>query len=209
MKDVGSDYEAILSTEVSSKSTAIPFYSSVTGKRVTEAISLGPSYWRQNLESPVLFHSAVQASLTSQPKDHLFLEVGPHSALAGPLRQIFKDKDSKADLSYLPTLIRGKDCTESILKAVGQLHLQSIPVDFSFLTPVGNVLTDLPLYQWQHDNVYWNEGRLTQDWYKPLCPQLDIFTDTIIGGFVSISDMNFLDLVRWNPPTLNRHGVIF
>lgn len=165
MKDVGSDYEAVLTPILSSKSPKIPFFSSVTGKRITEATSLGASYWRQNLESPVLFHSAIQACLFSQPQDHLFLEVGPHSALAGPLRQIFKDKDSKSNLSYLPTILRGKDCTHSVLNTIGQLHVQSIPVDLKFLTPTGNVLTDLPLYQWQHDNVYWNEGRLSQDWY--------------------------------------------
>ena len=165
MKDFGNQYEAVLSKVLSSKCPKIPFFSSVTGKLLTESTSLGASYWRQNLESPVLFHTAIQSCLFSQPQNHLFVEVGPHSALAGPLRQIFKDRDSKSELAYLPTFVRGKNCTVSILNTVGNLHLQSFPVDFSFLTPTGNVLTNLPLYKWQHDNVYWNEGRLTKDWY--------------------------------------------
>lgn len=164
MKDFGDDYEAAISG-ISSQHTEIPFFSSVTGKRITEAEALGAPYWRQNLESPVLFHTAIQACLFSRPQNHLFLEIGPHSALSGPLRQIFKDKDPSSDLSYLPTLLRSKDCTESMLKSIGNLHLQGVSINFNFLSPAGNVLTDLPLYQWQHDNVFWKEARLTQDWF--------------------------------------------
>ncbi|KAL8752537.1 MAG: hypothetical protein Q9184_005694 [Pyrenodesmia sp. 2 TL-2023] len=51
--------------------------------------TLTPAYWRNNLESAVLFSLAVQR-LAKQPKLDLnvLIEIGSHPALAGLLRQI-------------------------------------------------------------------------------------------------------------------------
>jgi acyl transferase domain-containing protein len=107
----------------------------------------------------------VKSSLDNESTNVAFLEVGPHSALAGPLRQIFKVIPGKKDLSYLSALIRSKDCTESFLKMVGQLYLQTVHIKFDFLTPSGKVLTDLPRYQWRHETSFWHESRITKEWY--------------------------------------------
>jgi acyl transferase domain-containing protein len=169
MREIGGLYEDLLKKTMTATATRLPFFSSVTGKRGSDDIDLGPSYWRQNLQSPVLFNSAMQACLDEKPTDHLFVELGPHSALAGPVRQIFNTRGSKDNLTYMSALVRGKNASETFLRLVGQLHQQLIPINFKMLTPTdaSAVLLDLPLYQWKHD-FYWNESRLTKDWWVEL-----------------------------------------
>lgn len=159
MQSVGKLYRFhIGDTEM--KTSDIPFVSSVTGQRL--ASDLDAAYWQQNLESPVLFNSAVSAILDEIPQDLTFLEIGPHSALAGPLRQIFKAKAAKCE--YLSTLTRGEDSEHSFLTALGNLHLKGSCIDFTSLSDDHRVLTDLPIYPWRHQEAYWNESRITKQW---------------------------------------------
>ncbi|KFZ17687.1 hypothetical protein V501_01603 [Pseudogymnoascus sp. VKM F-4519 (FW-2642)] len=164
MQEIGEEYETLLKGHVQSTTPSVPFFSSVTGTIVTAAGELGSSYWRQNLESPVLFSTAVKNCMESQSDAQLFLEIGPHSALSGPLRQIFQAAQMQHQPSYVSLLVRSKDCTESLLSAVGRLYAHSISVDFAALYAEGEVLKGLPLYRWRHDTAYWNEGRVSRDW---------------------------------------------
>jgi hypothetical protein len=52
-----------------------------------------------------------------------FLEIGPHAALQGPLRQIIDVSNNKFAKSapYASMLVRGKDATETSLNAAGVL----------------------------------------------------------------------------------------
>lgn len=109
MREIGETYEDLLKKHVSAKETTIPFYSSVTGYFSVAKARLGPAYWRSSLESPVLFNTAVQELLDDLRQDTVFLEIGPHSALQGPLRQIFQEYSGKFSKTYVPTLIRGDD----------------------------------------------------------------------------------------------------
>lgn len=164
MLELGSEYEQHLYPLLNTQTPTIPFFSSVTGV-FTPTTVLGAEYWRQNLESPVKFFPAVKALISSQQaSDHLYLEIGPHSALSGPLRQIFKNTASKGRLSYLPTLIRGKNSVESILETCGQLYLQTVDIDIKPLNPEAKILTDLPVYPWQHDVSHWVENRVLKEW---------------------------------------------
>lgn len=163
MIEYGEEYEASMKLQVQSRKPTIPFFSSVIRKVITEEEQLGPAYWRLNLESPVLFHSAIELCLATQTQDQLFLEVGPHSALAGPIRQILKAM-GRANATYVSALTRGGDSTKSVLKMAGELYLQNINLDFAKITRKGNVLTDLPLYQWHHSEVYWKESRVSKEW---------------------------------------------
>src|SRR6266516_2892413 len=104
MQEFGETYEFFISNLPMNGQPEIPLYSSVTAKPITCSGKVNPSYWRQNLENPVLFNSAVNTILKDRPANKLFLEIGPHSALAGPLRQISKGSGIQA--SYVPTLVR-------------------------------------------------------------------------------------------------------
>ncbi|KAI1734172.1 acyl transferase domain-containing protein [Xylaria scruposa] len=138
-----------------------PFFSSVRGKKITNSLEIGPQYWIDNLTSPVIFNSAVR-SVLNEIKNPLFLEIGPHSTLQGPIREICSSHNS--NFSYVPTMLRSKDCTKSFLSAVGQLYQQNINVNFASLYPSGKVLTNLPAYPWSLKDSFWYEPRVSREW---------------------------------------------
>lgn len=82
----------------------VAFFSSVYGGPNPWG-SLGPTYWRSNLESPVLFNEAVNAMLGSINID-IIAEIGPHSALQGPLRQILQATNQDKPAEYISALKR-------------------------------------------------------------------------------------------------------
>ena len=139
----------------------IPFYSTVCRGVISSAKRLGPRYWESNLTSPVLFASAVQIALKDWPSS-LFLEIGPHSTLARPIRQI--TSESRMMCQYIPTMIRHQNCQQVLLSAFGQLYQQGCLINFSSLISSGKVLPDLPTYPWDHGPSYWYESRVSKDW---------------------------------------------
>ena len=169
-----------LEGHVKCQQPTIPFYSTVSGGRIDETNGLNPSYWRQNLESRVLFHTAIRSLLEQEPVNRLFVEIGPHSALGGPLKQIFKAH--KSQNSYVPTLIRDEHSTKCLLTTAGRLHLNNIPMDFSALNPHGEVLTDLPIYPWHHKTGYWDESRPSKEFRLRKFSRHEILGSRILEG---------------------------
>jgi acyl transferase domain-containing protein len=164
MLEYGPVYEEDLRPIVQSISPVIPFYSSVTGKRLTGDGCLGPTYWRQNMESPVLFNTALRSALQDQDKRVVIIEVGPHPALKGPIGQITRDLNRTED-SHVATLQRDKDCEESLLHTAGQLYQQNVGMDMSAICCAGSrQAANLPHYSWKHDTVHWAEPRVVRDW---------------------------------------------
>jgi acyl transferase domain-containing protein len=159
MREIGEEYCAVMRRDLVGKPPLKPFFSSVTGK--LDGNLLDAAYWQTNLESPVLFRSAVSGIL-----DHIenvaFLEIGPHPTLAGPVRQILTEASSSAP--YVSAMTRGEDCVESFLTAVGKLFELNIPVDFNALMPTGRCLPGLPTYPWDHEADYWRESRMSHEW---------------------------------------------
>ena len=139
----------------------IPFFSSVMDQVIDSSAMLGPKYWGSNLTSPVHFFAAVTRLLRYQSQP-TFLEIGTHSTLSGPLRQICNE--ARAPCLYIPTMLRFSNSAESLLSAFGQLYQQGVNVDFKALIPVGRVLTDLPAYPWDHSTGFWAESRTSKDW---------------------------------------------
>ncbi|KAL7928104.1 hypothetical protein V8C35DRAFT_333716 [Trichoderma chlorosporum] len=162
MREVGYEYEKNLlhHLEDGTKPT-IPLYSAVTGQRTKDP--LGPAYWRRNLESRVLFHGAMRSLLSDLGNKVVFVEVGPHSTLQGPLRDIFQECSEESP-TYLPTIIRSNDPTYSLLTTIGRLYQEGCAIDFSFINPSTEVLTNLPMYAWDHNAEHWNESRMSQKW---------------------------------------------
>ncbi len=102
MKQLGPQYHELAKHRILAKPSTsdVVFFSSVTGKLLEQSDSLTARYWQSNLESPVLFRTAVANLLAyhtgnserlGRSNDLVFLECGPHSALAGPLRQILTE----------------------------------------------------------------------------------------------------------------------
>ncbi|KAF7159619.1 hypothetical protein CNMCM5623_004999 [Aspergillus felis] len=166
LRGLGEIYESSLTHCVVSMEPTVPFYSSVTGTFLPDSMDLDAHYWRQNYESRVRFRSAVEAILRSdsEPLPKVFVEIGPHSALVGPLREISRQGKLGDGIAYSPTLVRGEEPMRCLLSMAGHIFLQNVPICLAAINGEGDVLTDVPAYPWQHDSRYWNESRLSRDW---------------------------------------------
>ncbi|KAM7213624.1 hypothetical protein V8F06_011010 [Rhypophila decipiens] len=145
-------YLAALQGILTPQAPAVPFHSSVTGQVISHAQHLGPQYWVENLVSRVRFSTAIQSVLSSSPTT--FIEVGPHSTLAGPLRQILQAANMTSQADYVNTLTRGQDSSRAFLEAMGELWSLHVPGEF---------LPDLPLYPWHYEEPLWAESRLSNE----------------------------------------------
>ncbi|KAH8165552.1 hypothetical protein CIB48_g2685 [Xylaria polymorpha] len=168
------------------------FFSSCYGHAAPWSL-LGAKYWRQNLESPVLFHQAVAEMVTQLPID-ILVEIGPHGALQGPIRQLSKTIDSKIKFpEYLTTIVRNGDNIENVLTLAGNLFNRGYDVDLARINAIesrggdqyrlGKVVTDLPHYQWQYPKeVLLFENRWTREWRLRMHPRHDILGSRIPGS---------------------------
>ncbi|KAK2052271.1 hypothetical protein LY76DRAFT_671662 [Colletotrichum caudatum] len=167
MELVADDYAAMLG-HIQVHQRTVPFYSSVSGARLEPSALLDASYWVANLVSPVLFSPAVSALLrdldTPAASALVFLEIGPHGALGGPIRQIFRAQKTSIATEYVQTLVRNEDAKSALLSSIGNLFQLGVDdIDFSTVFPRGRVLTNLPTYPWQRGGNYWLESRLSQE----------------------------------------------
>lgn len=157
-------------------SGATRFFSSVTGLEI-DASELGASYWVKNLVSPVQFGEALknmctglkQAS-TSQEENTMLVEVGPHAALEGPVRQTLKATGGTlTGIQYTPTLVRNTDAVEAMHQLGSTLFSRGQQLNFEAINfPRGrdktvSLLTDLPRYPWQHSTRYWHQSRIGEN----------------------------------------------
>jgi len=167
MKNVAEAYlAAIESIQPASTSTAT-FFSSVTGE-IAQPSDLGPAYWIQNLTSSVLFSDALAKMCDDEEsRPNLLIEVGPHSALKGPILDIQKSLGPAASkIGYAPTVVRNADPAETVMDAAGAAYVRGAPLN---ITDVNfprsgaknrSFLRDLPRYPWQHSTRYWHESRI-------------------------------------------------
>ncbi|KAJ4364877.1 hypothetical protein N0V95_000627 [Ascochyta clinopodiicola] len=168
MREIGADYHAMIEPHLVGRQATKPFFSSVTGTGEPEQRKLDAKYWQQNLESPVLFSSAV-AGVLKHFKNPAFVEIGPHGALAGPARQIFAK--ASASPSYLSVMVRNEDCVQSYLTAIGKLFELNVSLDYGAICPTGQTLSDLPRYPWHYDGEFWVESRMSSEWRNPKFPR--------------------------------------
>ncbi|KUI60431.1 Lovastatin diketide synthase LovF [Cytospora mali] len=156
----------------STEHTEVTFISSVTG--TLKSSGFGPEYWIDNLVSPVRFSDAVQkfASTHADNNQHsIFLEIGPHSALAGPVRQCLMDSTGpKMSYDYYSVLQRKVDAITSTLTTAGHLFVRGVPLDLRAMsavsppTAVGVTLYDLPSYTWDHSQKHYFESRISREY---------------------------------------------
>nr|ALP31864.1 polyketide synthase 36 [Diaporthe helianthi] len=193
--------------------------SSVTNAVLPAGTVLDEAYWSSNLRSPVLFNQAVQTILTSEQFSNvdLFIEVGPHSAMAGPIKQI-KAELKAEKLDYLPTLLRGEDGAVQLLKTAGELFLRNYPLDMGRITWVetpptlgaktsgsqGRIIVDLPPYQWNYAKPLWAESRASREQRLPPFPRHDVLGQLVIG--CSLAEPTWRNVLRARDlPWLRHH----
>lgn len=164
MYEPGEAYESLMHSHISHNASMVPQYSTATGTVIREPNKLDAAYWRLNLQSTVLFNTAIQRILGDNGQTKLFLEIGPHSALSAPLRQIFQSVNEKEKPLYVPTLRRSADSWKCLLATAGQLYAHGVPIQLNAIVPGGSTLTDIPPYSWDHQERFWSETRVARDW---------------------------------------------
>jgi acyl transferase domain-containing protein len=176
--------------------------SSVDNKVLPAGTTLDAKYWSENLLSPVLFNHAIQTVATSEAFSDvdLFIEIGPHSALSGPIRQI-KAACQLGKLNYLPSLIRNADSAVSVLQLAGEMFMRAHDIDMSRVTAVeetsgpepgagsGQVtlasscfITDLPTYQWDKTKEYSAKSRTSKEHRTQSHMRHDILGSRVLGA---------------------------
>ncbi|KAL8928323.1 MAG: hypothetical protein Q9172_001007 [Xanthocarpia lactea] len=190
-------------------SSRVSFHSSLHGQKV-DGSSLSTDYWVKNLTSPVLFSDALE-SLCNVEQPDILLELGPHTALKGPIREIlFHMRCSTPE--YLPTLVRFEDSVTTMFDTAARLFVKGSNLKLSALNfPIKDprqpaILTDLDPYSWDHSKRHWCESRIAQGYRLRQGPRSDI-----IGSLAA--DSNDLE-PRWRNiiriedlPWLEQHKV--
>ncbi|KAJ5300725.1 uncharacterized protein N7443_005727 [Penicillium atrosanguineum] len=176
-----------VATAYHSPSHAPVMYSSLTGSIVSSAKELSAQYWVNNMQNAVKFSQSFLALLKHKKVTPGgtrpvavqwggFLEVGPHAALQGPVRQIIDASNSKFAKSapYASMLVRGKDATESALNAAGVLWAAGYKVDMAAVnqqastgSSTPHMLCNLPSYAWNHTRSFWHESYSSRSYRFP------------------------------------------
>ncbi|KAI1662853.1 polyketide synthase [Daldinia decipiens] len=125
-------------------------------------------YWRENLEKPVQFDSALRSLVAST--DLQFIEVGPHPALKGPVNQIRASMMVNADrFRYAPTLVRDRDADLCMKELAGTLFMHGHDLNWekvNFIDPSNQVpLHNLPPYPWDYSStkLLYHESRSSHE----------------------------------------------
>ncbi|KAK1517781.1 beta-ketoacyl synthase domain-containing protein [Colletotrichum costaricense] len=172
MKKVAAEYlESIAHIEARTPNPAIKFYSSVAVAQKTSGFDA--QYWVDNLVSPVRFGNALGLLCRTELADlepaplTLFTEVGPHGALAGPVRQTIQGLNLTGfKSSYLSTLSRGRDAAITLLETAGKLFEFGYPVSLQATlgeNQSATLVDDLDPYPWDHSTSFLYESKLSKE----------------------------------------------
>nr|WP_322683107.1 aminotransferase class III-fold pyridoxal phosphate-dependent enzyme [Nostoc sp. DedQUE07]MDZ8128527.1 aminotransferase class III-fold pyridoxal phosphate-dependent enzyme [Nostoc sp. DedQUE07] len=107
----------------------IPFVSTVTADWITTQQATDPMYWATHLRQTVRFAEGVQ-TLWQQP-ERLLLEVGPRITTTTLARQQAKDIKQQIAIPSLGDNAENEAEWTALLKAVGQLWLAGVSIDWS------------------------------------------------------------------------------
>ncbi|KFH40913.1 Lovastatin nonaketide synthase-like protein [Hapsidospora chrysogenum ATCC 11550] len=180
MNRIADKYQAALEASIQMNPTlnGVGFTSPVTGTWVTESKTLGPAHWVKNMVQPVLFSQCFHRMCIDEPTTgetptrniDVVVELGPHGALGGPIRQCLAASESLKDqgIGYGSCLNRGTHAVQTMQALAAMLLDRGYGVDLSAVNfPRGarnlSVLR-LPSYPWNHSTSLWLEPRQNRDY---------------------------------------------
>lgn len=182
MRQVAKKFEDMMGKIEPKASTGATFYSTVTGERI-DGSELNQSYWVRNLLSRVSFSQGMQSLLSGDESVKTLVEVGPHSVLQGPIREIVRDHSPGKNIQYIPTLKRNKGSIEMMQDAAVALFMAGCTLDFGVVNYAGTrngkkkmpeLLVTLPKYPWNHSRRYWHQSRAATNHNHRKFPRNDI-----------------------------------
>ena len=201
MASVAKEYlKAMSEVKARAVDTDIEFYSSVTGQRA-DALDLGPSYWVENMVGQVRFEESLRklclgsgrTSMRNRQRGrdatiNFLVEIGPHSALAGPIKQILQSDPKLKDSppTYKTALVRNSDAVNTCLALASNLLTAGFAVNLAACnrptsTESPQVLVDLPPYAWNHSTSYWAESRISKAYRFRSHPRTDLLGVPEVG----------------------------
>ena len=195
MELIAEDYRQSLQNIKTLEGNAnVTMYSSVSGSAVQPS-ELNADYWVKNMVSPVLFDDAVQAIFapTSGVRRRrgkaraitTVLEVGPHSALLGPVRQILQEVKKADMVDCLSVLKRNENAQATAIAAAGALWSAGADVNLENVNSLTKIavprlpLTNLPKYPWNHSTRYWHESALSKSLRFRHSPRTDLLGEPV------------------------------
>lgn len=139
---------------------------------------LDATYWARNMVSPVRFSEALGKFCIEQAANYaelnlikgVILEIGPHSSLAGPIKQI--QKASGTNMTYSSALVRDINASETVLEVAGRLCTEGVAVSLPEVNILENsrLLSDYPPYAWDCSK-HWHESRLSKQYLQRKNPR--------------------------------------
>ncbi|GAB3449349.1 SDR family NAD(P)-dependent oxidoreductase [Actinophytocola sediminis] len=138
-------------------SSAVPFYSTVTGGRFDTA-GLTAEYWYRNLRRPVLFADTALAVADSVGQV-VFVEVSTHPVLVSSIEDTLAD----APVAALGTLRRDHGDLAQFLSAVGQAYSRGVALDWTAAYGPDASRVPLPGYAFQRRRFWLGADRAAGD----------------------------------------------
>ncbi|CRG92673.1 Nonribosomal peptide synthetase 14 [Talaromyces islandicus] len=177
----GQYFEAIADISILPVRNGCQMHSSVRGGYI-DPNELGAANWVRNLVSTVQFADAVHDLLrplvygerAAHNAVDILVEVGPHSALQGPVNQTMKAHGINS-INYCTMLSRGKNAINTALSCAATLYVEGLAVDLrranqdeSFAV---EPIFDMPSYPWNHSIRYWAESRVEKEYRQRKYPR--------------------------------------
>ncbi|WP_381556242.1 type I polyketide synthase [Streptomyces eurythermus] len=135
---------------VAPKPAEVPFYSSVTGTRLT-GTELDAEYWYRNLRRTVRFEETVR--LLVQDGVRCFVEASPHPVLVAGMTETAEATEAGHAVTVTGSLARDEGHLGRFLASAAELHVRGAAVDFTAALPAGRRV-ELPRYAFQRRS-YW------------------------------------------------------
>ena len=226
MKVIASEYlTAIGDLQMENPSLAIgKMISSVSAREASVQELCDGQYWVQNMISPVRFSEALQImcarsrktirrKLDRSHQDIItvedIVEIGPHSALRGSVRDSLKVLSREKEVRYSSALVRNMSARKTILELIGHLHCLGYGINLSHVnspdTDSSNVpiiLTDLPEYPFNHSKPYWLESRVSRGYRFRKTSRLDLLGSRVLDwshleprwrNFIKVSELSWIE----------------
>ncbi|TGJ84628.1 hypothetical protein E0Z10_g4132 [Xylaria hypoxylon] len=218
MKDAGASYEQLLTphfwdTSQQSDFEATMFStveSSTNRPLIVDSTTNMAKYWRKNLENPVLFEATLNHLLAHQ-KFHL-LEIGPHSALKGPINQIrAAAKLDPRTIPYSATLTKNEDANLCMKRLAGRLfaygHVLKWNAVNATLERSQLMFPGLPPYPWDYSaGLRWFEPRASIELRNRTHIRHELLGSKQLAG--SDIDWNWRNMLRVNEiPWIREHNI--
>lgn len=135
MEPVLSEYRSLLQ-QLKLTEPKIPFVSNLTGEYITGEQATCVDYWTDHLRQEVKFSTGINTLLSNDSRN-LFVEIGPGKTLSAFVRNHKQSIPNSKVVNLLRSQQEDATDYELVTKAVLQMHLTGIELDWEQLTGVG------------------------------------------------------------------------